>query len=144
MKQRNSIARPRVALLSVAAGLAGLTLTGCKSTYDASLATSAETVAVTTTTLPVGTVAELLPLMLAEVKALSERVAASNDAKEAATRIEQYWAAMKDEISADHPELVPDFEFVVRRSRAAADRKRPADADRAYRNLQALSDAILP
>jgi hypothetical protein len=41
------------------------------------------------------------------------------------------------------PELVPDFEFVVRRCRAAADRNRPADADRAFKNLTALVDAYL-
>jgi hypothetical protein len=127
----------------VAALVGGLTLAACASTYDPSLATTGETVAVTTTSLPTGTVAELLPLMLAEVKALSERVAASNDAKEAADRIEQYWNAMKDEITANHPKLVPDFEFIVRRAHAAADRKRPADADRAYRNLQTLVDSIL-
>jgi hypothetical protein len=121
----------------------GLVLTGCKSTYDASLATTDDTVVVTTTTLPTGTVAELLPLMLAEVQALSERVANSDGSKEAATRIEQYWAAMHDEIAADHPDMVKDFEFVVRRCRAAADRKRPADADRAYRNLRTLADSIL-
>ena len=118
-------------------------LAACASTYDPSLATTDDTVAATTTSLPTGTVATLLPLMLAEVKALSERVAASDDAREAADRIEQYWNAMRDEITADHKDLVEDFEFVVRRAQAAADRKRPADADRAYRNLQTLADSIL-
>jgi hypothetical protein len=118
-------------------------ITACASTYDPSLASTGDTVAATTTSLPTGTVEELLPLMLAEVKALSERVAASDDAREAADRIEQYWNAMRDEITAEHKDLVEDFEFVVRRTQAAADRKRPADADRAYRNLQTLADSIL-
>ena len=50
---------------------------------------------------------------------------------------------MEPEIAAEHPDLVPSFEFVVRRCRAAADRSRPADADRAYRNLQSLADGLL-
>lgn len=128
----------------LAAALAGtLALGACSSTYDPSLARTGDTVAATTTSLPTGTVAELLPLMLAEVKALSERVAASDGQAPAAERIEQYWNAMKAEIAAEHDDLVKDFEFVVRRSQAAADRKRPADADRAYRNLQMLATAIL-
>jgi hypothetical protein len=130
-------------VVALAGGLILTTATACASTYDASLATTGETVAITTTSLPTGTVAELLPLMVAEVKALSERVAASDDAKEAADRIEQYWNAMRDEVAADHPDMVEDFEFIVRRVHAAADRKRPADADRAYRNLQTLVDSIL-
>jgi hypothetical protein len=136
--------KQRILVAVLLGGLALTTsITACASTYDPSLATTGETVAVTTTSLPTGTVAELLPLMVAEVKALSERVAASDDAKEAADRIEQYWNAMRDEITADHAAMVEDFEFVVRRAHAAADRKRPADADRAYRNLQTLATAIL-
>ncbi|HAN35834.1 MAG TPA: hypothetical protein DCQ52_10435 [Acidimicrobiaceae bacterium] len=61
----------------------------------------------------------------------------------AATRIEQLWAAVSPEIEATQPELVPDFEFVIRRCRAAADRNRPADADRAFKNLTTLVQAYL-
>lgn len=133
----------RRAFAALVGPAAALGLTACSSTYDASLVTSPDTVAATTTSLPSGTVAELLPRMLAEVKGLSELVAANSGDDEAATRIEQYWAAMKDEINATHPDLVESFEFVVRRCRAAADRSRPADADRAYKNLQTIADSLL-
>jgi len=136
---------PRVLVLA-AAGLAavlGATLTACSpTTYDSSLA-STTSAAATTTTLPSGTAAQLLPAMLSEVQGLSTKVASGQGDGEAATRIEQYWAAVKDEIAATHPDLVPDFEFVVRRCRSAADRNRPADADRAYRNLSELVTAVL-
>ena len=131
--------RSVVALTAVAA----VALAGCKSTYDASLVTTPGTVAATTTTLPSGTVAELLPRMLDEVKGLSELVAANSGDDASATRIEQYWAAMKAEITQQHPDLVDAFEFVVRRCRAAADRSRPADADRAYKNLQTIADSLV-
>ncbi|MEY4338773.1 MAG: hypothetical protein RLZ14_623 [Actinomycetota bacterium] len=120
-----------------------LSVVGCSSTYDASLVTTPGTEAATTTSLPVGTVAELLPRMLAEVKGLSELVAANSGDDEAATRIEQYWAAMQPEVAQKYPDLVEAFEFVVRRCRAAADRSRPADADRAYKNLQTIADTLL-
>lgn len=124
------------------AALLTLSLSACSTTFDSTIANSTTTVAVTTT-LPTGTVAELLPLMLAEVKGLSEKVAANDGDGPAAARVGQYWDAMKDEVTASYPDLVPAFEFVVRRCQAAADRSRPADADRAYRNLQTISDSIL-
>lgn len=111
-------------------------------TYDS----SAETVpseAATTSTLPTGSAADLLPLMLAEVQGLPLKVMNAKGDGAAATRIEQLWAAVQPEIEATRPELVADFEFVVRRSRAAADRNRPADADRAFKNLTSLVKAYL-
>lgn len=124
-----------------AAALLGALLTGCSPTTYDSTATTVE-VSVTATSLPQGTVAELLPRMQAEVAALSDKVAADSGAGAAATRIEQYWAAMAEQMAADHPQLVADFEFVVRLCREAADRKRPADADRAASNLAALAAAV--
>lgn len=132
----------RTTLLS-AVTLAALTVPACSATtFDADIANSTTTVAVTTT-VPTGSVEELLPVMLAEVKALSEKVAAKNGDDVSATYIEQLWAAMQPEIQAEHKDLVPSFEFIVRRCRAAADRTRPADADRAYRNLQTIADTLL-
>lgn len=129
--------------LAVLAASATLGATACSSTYDASLATPASTVPATSSTLPSGTVAELLPRMLDEVRALSEKVAANEGDNSSAALIDQYWQAMRGEIEAQHPDLVDGFEFVVRRCQAAADRRRPADADRAYRNLQTIADSLL-
>lgn len=117
-------------------------LASCKTTYDATADTGPK-VDATTTTLPDGTAAELLPVMLAEVKGLPQKVMDASGDGAAATRIEQLWAAVKPEIEAAQPDLVPDFEFVVRRCRAAADRNRPADADRAFKNLDTLVQAYL-
>lgn len=111
-------------------------------TYDSS-AETVPPVAATTSTLPSGTAAELLPLLLAEVQGLPLKVMNAKGDGAAATRIEQLWAAVQPEIEANRPELVPDFEFVVRRSRDAADRNRPADADRAFKNLTSLVEAYL-
>ncbi|MFZ9481354.1 MAG: hypothetical protein ACO3AV_00550 [Ilumatobacteraceae bacterium] len=120
-----------------------LLLGACNATtYDGSLATTTSA-ASTTTTVPAGTIAELLPVMLEEVRTLSEKVAANSGDAVSATYIEQLWAAISAEVQASYPDSFEDFEFIVRRCRAAADRSRPADADRAYRNLKSLADAIL-
>ncbi|MEN9822167.1 MAG: hypothetical protein RLZ04_593 [Actinomycetota bacterium] len=122
---------------------AALLLGACNATtYDGSLATTTSA-ASTTTTVPAGTIAELLPVMLEEVRTLSEKVAANSGDAVSATYIEQLWAAISAEVQASYPDSFEDFEFIVRRCRAAADRSRPADADRAYRNLKSLADAIL-
>ena len=120
---------------------AAVALSACApTTYDASLAT---TVTVSsTTTLPVGTAAELLPVMVDEVKGLSALVESGDGDREAAVRIAQLWAAIADEITVSHPELVEDFEFVVSRCQLASERHRPADADRAFKNLEVLAAAV--
>lgn len=132
----------RTPLLVAACAL--VVVTACSpTTYDSSAETVPPADATTTTTLPSGTAAELLPLMLAEVQGLPLKVMNAEGDGTAATRIEQLWAAVRPEIEANRPELVEDFEFVVRRSRAAADRNRPADADRAFKNLTSLVEAYL-
>ena len=117
-------------------------LTACKeTTYDAAAATT--DAPATTSTLPVGTLEELLPLMQQEIEALPALVVSGDGDGTSANRIEEYWAAIKPEIEAGWPALVEDFEFVVRLCRTAADRHRPANADRAAANMRSLVDAIL-
>ncbi len=116
---------------------------GCSpTTYDESATTAAHTAP--TTTLPISTdPAEVLPQMLDEVAHLAQRVIDRDGEGDAATRIEQMWAAIEPTVTIERPELVPDFDFVVRRCRAAADRNRPADADRALKNLESLVESYL-
>jgi hypothetical protein len=129
----------------LAVAVVGMLLGGCsKTTFDNSIAAGDTTPAATTTTLPGGPVSELLPVMLQTVKGLSEKVAANKGDNEAASLIEQLWTAMTAEMTATHKGLVPSFEFIVRRCRQATDRHRPADADRAYRNLQTIVDTEFP
>jgi len=118
-------------------------LAGCSpTTYDTTADTQPHA-AQTTTTVPAGPASELLPAMLAEVQGLAQRVMNADGDGDSATRIEQLWAAVKPEVESNEPDLVSDFEFVVRRCRAAADRNRPADADRAFKNLTTLVQAYL-
>jgi len=127
--------------LLIAAVLA--TSVGCTpTTYDAADEPAAPTTP-TSSTVPSDDPVEVLPLMLNEVADLARRVVESDGDAAAATRIEVMWAAIKEPVSVARPELVSGFDFVVRRCRAAADRNRPADADRALKNLEALVEAYL-
>jgi hypothetical protein len=81
--------------------------------------------------------------MLVEVADLARRVAESDGDGAAATRIEEMWAAIEPAVRDERPELLSGFDFVVRRCRAASDHNRPADADRALKNLQALVESYL-
>lgn len=124
---------------SVAVALAVVTLLGaCSTTYDESVVTSETTAATTTSTLPTGSTTELLGRLLEEVRGLSAKVSADQGDDEAATRIEQLWEAVRADVTSAAPDMVPDFEFVLRRCRSAVDRHRPADADRAFKNLDLL------
>jgi hypothetical protein len=135
--------RVRQRILAVA--LAGMLLGACsKTTFDNTIAAGDTKPVVTTTTLPTGPISELLPVMLQAVKGLSEKVAANKGDNETASLIEHLWTAMTPEMTTSHKDLVPSFEFIVRRCRQATDRHRPADADRAYRNLQTIVDTEFP
>jgi hypothetical protein len=133
----------RASVAAISAVLASSILFGAcsKTTYDASLIVT--TTVVTTTTLPTGTVADLLPRMVAEVGGLSNKIATGKGDQQSASLIEHYWTAMKPELNTSHPELVDSFDFIVRRCRQGTDRHRPADADRAYKNILELQTSIL-
>lgn len=133
---------PRTPLALAGAALVLLGASGCSTTYDSTIANTTTTVAVTTT-LPTGTLQEILPRMLEEVAGLSAKVASGQGDQPSADLIEQYWKAIEPEVQGMNQDLVEDFEFIVRRCHAAADRNRPADADRAYRNLRTIADSLL-
>lgn len=126
-----------------ALAIAGTLLMGCTpTTYDESVVTNDDTTPPTTVLVSTDPV-EVLPQMLAEVADLARRVVEGDGDGDAADRIEQMWLGIEPTVRDERPELVSGFDFVVRRCRAAADRNRPADADRAFKNLDELVDEYL-
>ena len=123
----------------------GATLSACAATtYDSSVSTTiAGQAEAVTTTLPSGTAAELLPDLVAEAASLSDLIVTKGEDIATAERIASLWQAVRQEVAASRPELLGDFEANVRRCLTAAQRDRPADADKAYVNLQALADSFL-
>jgi hypothetical protein len=122
---------PRQAAAAAAVGLLAI-LTGCATVIDES-AGSSTTTEVVVTTVPSGPASELLESMNERVAGLSEMVVESGGQStlDRLAEIEALWAAARPEVAANRPELVEDFDRVVELCRRAAERRRPAEADKA-------------
>ncbi|MDP9464956.1 MAG: hypothetical protein M3P52_10055 [Actinomycetota bacterium] len=110
-------------------------------TYDTSITT--ETLAPTTTVLPTGTAAELLPQLVAEAAGLSVLIAEKGDKIAAVERIEALWTAVRDEVADTDRDIATEIGAEIAKGRNAATFNRPGAADKMYRNLTVLVQAYL-
>ncbi len=111
---------------------------GCATTVvDQADSTAAEPATAVTVDVT-GSRDELLDQLDAELQALSERIIERDGDEEARTRIEALWAALAPDLGAEHPELLPGFQAVIDLAGNAVERRRPADADKARLNAEAL------
>lgn len=108
-----------------------LSLTACATVIDESGVTT--TTEAPATTVPSGPAAELLDRMAERISGLSELVVETGGQRtmDRLAEIEALWEAARDEVEANRPELVRDFERVIELCRRAAERRRPAEADKA-------------
>lgn len=135
--------RPRLARVGLGV-VALVTVAACSgTTYDPTFATTATTAAVTTTTIPTGSAAELLPLLRTEAASLSGVMIAEGDEDAVVERILALWEATKAEIGQARPDLVPGFDQNIALVEKAVQFSRAADADKASKNLDALVAAFL-
>lgn len=118
-------------------------VSSCSTTYDATFSTTATTVAPTTTTLPVGPAAELLPRLRDEAASLSGVMIAEGDEDAVMERIVALWDATRAEIGQQRPDLVPGFQQNIALVEKAVQFSRAADADKASKNFDALVAAFL-
>ena len=127
---------------SIAIAALALAATSCASTTIDSAVSEAPVVD-TATTLPSGTAAELLPRLLTEVGTLSEIIGSDGRRTEQMATIQSLYDAVRPEI-ADNDGLAADsFDGALELCKRATRFKRPADADKCFRNLSALSEAYL-
>lgn len=132
----------RIVVAIVAASSASALMGACSpTTYDDALV--ADTAPATTTTLPTGTMEQLLADLLAESGALSGVMIADGDEGAAGERIASVWAAVRSDVQAARPDLVDEFDAAVAMCDRAIEFSRAADADKAARNITALVDAVL-
>ena len=110
-------------------------------TYDTSITTARP--APTTTVLPTGTAAVLLPQLVTEASTLSSLIVGPGDKLAAVERIEALWAAVSAEVTVKDRDLATEIGAEVVKGRAAAVLNRPAAADKVYRALTALVKAYL-
>jgi hypothetical protein len=136
------------AAVTVACALA-VTLSACATTIDEQPAGGAEPPAsgsvvdtgAPAITVPVaGSAAELLPELAADMSTLGSQIAEDGDAEQTLAQMQQIWAAIRPEVEANRPELVGGIDTTVQMSVTAVERRRPADADKAFQLLTELVD----
>jgi hypothetical protein len=116
-------------------------LASCATTYDQTLVR--DTAPATTTTLPTGPAAVLLPRLGTEAAGLSAVMIAGGDDDSISDQISSLWAAARHEVSTTRPDLVGGFDSSVALVARAVRFKRAADADKASKNLTFLIDSYL-
>ena len=131
--------RPRRPLALIL--LATSTVSCAATTYDSSISTA--TPAPTTTVLPRGTAAELLPQLVTESAGLAALIADGGDKTAAVERMEALWAAVRTEVTGKDRDLGTQIEAEVAKGRHAAQFNGPAAADKVYRSLRDLVQAYL-
>ena len=110
-------------------------------TYDTSITT--ETLAPTTTVLPTGTAAELLPQLVTAAGGLSALIVDGGDKFALVERMEALWAAVHTEVLGKDRDIATEIDAEVTKARSAATLNVPGAADKVYRNLTALVRAYL-
>jgi hypothetical protein len=135
--------RPRstLALLTLLITLVISSVSCAATTYDSSISTGM--LAPTTTVLPSGTAADLLPQLVSEARGLSTLIVDQGDKIAAVERIEALWAAVRSEVVGKDRDIATEIEAEIAKGRSAATLNRPAAADKVYRNLTALVQAYL-
>jgi hypothetical protein len=132
---------PLTVLLLTVSLLIGSTAACAATTYDTSIST--QTVAPTTTVLPVGSALDLLPELVTAAAGLSALIAEQGDKLAVVERMEALWAAVHDEVVKGDRDLATEIEAEIAKARASATFNRPGAADKAFRNLSALVKAYL-
>ena len=122
---------------AVAAVVVAGALSSCATTYDTSATTVASAPA-TTAYVATGSTAELLAAISTEVARLSERLVDNDGQRDALARIDAQWAVVRPTVATDRPELLDGFDAAIAQVRRSVERRRPADADKAAKNLTAL------
>jgi hypothetical protein len=100
-------------------------------------------VAPTTTVLPTGTAAELLPQLVDQASTLSTLIADQGDKLATVERIEALWAAVDAEVAGKDRDIATEIGAEIAKGRKAAEFNRPGAADKVFRNLTALVKAYL-
>lgn len=122
-----------------------LTLGACGTTYIDPDVTVAPTVEFTTTTSPAvdpGTpVPELLVGIEALMRHLDEQIVDEDGQAETMARIDELWQVAEQRIRDRDPDLLYPFQQAIDLARTGVDRRRPADASKAYKILVAAIDA---
>ncbi len=125
-------------LLAALAVLAVLALASCTANTIDSAALTPDSTTATTLYVPTGTTDELLAQLVVEAGRLSEAIVQDDGDEALAARLASIWEAARPGVEQTAPDLVREFEKAMELLARGVTTRRPADADKAVRNLQAL------
>lgn len=138
--------RQAVVRLFLGAVAATALVTGCATTIAEPLESLSTTPTTTTIALdtPLGSTFEVLDLMHTQIGELSEIVAQTGGPRafDHLAQIERLWDRVRPAVADGHPALVGDFDRMLALCRLAVERRRPAEADKAYAFLTPLIAAV--
>ncbi len=136
---RHSVFRVRHLIVSVGALSA---FAGCASTTIDPTVTQAPSIE-TNTTLPSGTAAELLPRLVTQAGLLSNIIGSFGEKSEQLLVITDLYDAVRPELADTDGVAALAFDGALELCKKATKFNRPADADKCFRNLSALTDSYL-
>ena len=123
--------------------------TGCSTTYDRTAGTTVAPMNVSTTTLPTGTVEELLPRLVEAMLGLSSLIGPNQSGRTKSGKadqlslINQLWNAAETELITVDPVAAESLGRLVDLSNTAVTANHPADADKAARFAGQVVDNYL-
>ena len=126
-----------------------LVLTGCSTTYDRTAGTTVAPMNVSTTTLPTGTVEELLPRLVEAMLGLSSLIGPNQSGQTKSGKadqlalINQLWNTAETELITVDPVAAESLGRLVDLSNTAVTANHPADADKAARFAGEVVDNYL-
>ena len=123
--------------------------TGCSTTYDRTAGTTTPPINASTTTLPSGTVEELLPRLVEAMTGLSSLIGPNQSGQTKSGKAEQLalinalWNATETELITVDPIAAESLGRLVDLSNTAVTANHPADADKAARFAGQVVDNYL-
>jgi hypothetical protein len=96
------------------------------------------------TTLPQGDIESLLSQLVNSANGLGEAIANKQTARanQQAADAEAIWSVLQPQLLATGLDVVEDIDRMVELIQTAVDRRRPADADKAFRFISIIADEI--
>jgi hypothetical protein len=138
VSERSERTAVTVRRLAVLAALAPLGVAGCAPNTINDAALAPDTTTATTVFVPEGTTEDLLDQLVVGAGGLSEAIVQNEGDEALMDRLGAIWAAARPGVVQGSPDLVGEFDMAMELLERGVTRRRPADADKATRNLQTL------
>ena len=127
--------------------LLGIVASSCATVINDTATTEApaDTVPVmVTTTIPSGDITTLMSQLVSTANGLGEAIAnrQTNQARQQASDAQAIWSVLQPQLIDSGIDVVEDIDRMVELMNTAVDRKRPADADKAFRFISIIAEEL--